>query len=379
MKKKILIINDYFLPAQKAGGIVKSIDNMIKLISIKYDFYICTRSHDVADKKNFIEAKEGKWFYNSDYSAFYIRNFFDYLNFLSELISERYYKIYFNSVFSFWFSFLPIIFIRLMRNRSSSNKIIVAPRGELMSGAIMLKNNKKLFFLAFAKKINLYRDVIWHASNQMEQNSIVNVFGKLQNIKIAQDVSSRIKFSFDSKKIALASKLQLTFVSRVTPKKNLYFLLQVLTHISFPLSLTIVGSLEDQKYWKRCVIIIKKLPKNIDVDVIGPVNYFEVNKFYLSADILALPTLGENFGHVFVEAMMAGTCILTSNHNIWEKKKVDAIICEELIIEAWVERLSKYFQKSVTEKINIRTNSQSFIQEFLDESNELCDNINLFK
>ena len=56
------------------------------------------------------------------------------------------------------------------------NKIIIAPRGETFDEALDFKKKKKSFYIEIAKKLNLYRDVYWHASTEVEKQSIVKIF-----------------------------------------------------------------------------------------------------------------------------------------------------------------------------------------------------------
>ena len=182
-KKKILVINDYFLPAQGAGGIVKSLKNSFEFLSDEYSFFVCTRAHDVGADEFFEEARRDAWFQGKNFKALYIKGLYDYLKFLIELRSNEYHKIYFNSVFSFWFSIFPILFLRL--------------------------TFRKPFY------------------GKLESKFIEKVFGSDVEIKQAQDLSTRNSLHFNAECVGLSSILKLTFVSRITPKKNLSFLLQV--------------------------------------------------------------------------------------------------------------------------------------------------------
>ena len=378
-KKKILVINDYFLPAQGAGGIVKSLKISFEFLSDEYSFFVCTRAHDVGADEFFEEARRDAWFQGKNFKALYIKGLYDYLKFLIELRSNEYHKIYFNSVFSFWFSIFPILFLRLTSRKPFYGKVIIAPRGELMDGALNTRKYKKKLFLGITKIVNMYSNVSWHSSNQLESKFIEKVFGSDVEIKQAQDLSTRNSLHFNAECVGLSSILKLTFVSRITPKKNLSFLLQVLRKCDFPISLTIVGPSEDPIYWEICERGIKDLPKNITVEVIGPVDYEQVDQYYLNADLLALPTLGENFGHVFVEAMTAGAGLITSKNNIWSTSGLESIMCEELIINSWVKKLKFYFEKSTLAKIKMRNEIQLFVCKKIHDSDDLTQNIELFR
>jgi glycosyltransferase involved in cell wall biosynthesis len=348
-------------------------------LSDEFSFFVCTRAHDVGADEFFEEARRKAWFCTKDFKVFYIKGLYDYLKFLFELRSNEYHKIYFNSVFSFWFSIIPILFLRITSSKSFFDKVIIAPRGELMTGALNTRKYRKTIFLGIMKIVNMYSNVTWHSSNQLETKFIKKTFGSDARIKEAQDLSVRTNLYFNTELVGLSSVLKLVFVSRITPKKNLSFLLKVLKKCDFPIFLTVVGPAEDQNYWEICQRGIQDLPKNISVEVVGPVTYEKVNKYYLNADLLALPTLGENFGHVFVEAMMAGAGLITSKNNIWSSSGLKSIMCEELIIDTWVKKLKFYFKKSSLDKIKMRNEVQLFIHKKLHDSDDLTQNIELFR
>ena len=52
-KKQILIFNQYFYPATKAGGPVKSLKLLRDLLKFKFDISIFTSSFDIDGKKVF--------------------------------------------------------------------------------------------------------------------------------------------------------------------------------------------------------------------------------------------------------------------------------------------------------------------------------------
>src|SRR5690606_19890907 len=94
---------------------------------------------------------------------------------------------------------------------------------------LKLKSVKKRTFLGAARAAALYRDVIWKASAEAEADEIRNVFGKGLKVLIAPDLPPReilpnIEVSKKPEKRPGAAKF--IFVSRITPKKNLDFLLR---------------------------------------------------------------------------------------------------------------------------------------------------------
>ena len=70
---------------------------------------------------------------------------------------------------------------------------------------------------------------------------------------------------------------------------------------------------------------MKLLPQNIKVKFYGPLKSEHVNQTLQQNDILILPSLGENYGHIINEAFSVGTPVIISDKTPWtnlQKKKI---------------------------------------------------------
>ena len=83
------------------------------------------------------------------------------------------------------------------------------------------------------------------------------------------------------------------------------------------IQLNIHGPLEDKGYWTECQKIIDSLPRNVQVRYRGEVVYDRVIEVLADHDLFFFPTLGENFGHVILEALVAGCPVVTSDRTPW--------------------------------------------------------------
>jgi glycosyltransferase involved in cell wall biosynthesis len=111
--------------------------------------------------------------------------------------------------------------------------------------------------------------------------------------------------------------VKLTFVSRISPKKNLDWALDLLQDIDGNVVFEIYGPENEHEYAQRCHAIAEKLPGNIRVAWNGPLSYEKVNHAFASAHFFLFPTKGENFGHVIFESLAAGTPVLLSDQTPW--------------------------------------------------------------
>jgi glycosyltransferase involved in cell wall biosynthesis len=116
-----------------------------------------------------------------------------------------------------------------------------------------------------------------------------------------------------------AGELKIACISRMAPKKNIHYLLELLhglpAHIN--LSLTLRGEFESSQYLEQCQAIKSRLPSNITVSFDGVIENERIEAFLQQQHIFALPTLGENFGHAIFEALRAGRPVLISDQTPW--------------------------------------------------------------
>ena len=320
MKPRILIFCDYYLPGHKSGGGMWTVVNLVERFSDRFEFHIVTRNHDGReDKRPYSDVRTGEWNEVGNASVFYVNSQMISQRRFAELIAEVKPDIVFlNSVFA-----TPAVkFLALRRrNRLYDMPVILAPCGELAPAALKLKSVKKRAFLGAARAAALYRDVIWKASAEAEADEIRNVFGKDVTVLIAPDLPPRAilpNLDVTKKPEKQRGAAKFIFVSRITPKKNLDFLLRSMATLNKgEIDLEIVGPAEDKGYWGECRQLIARLPPNINVSISGAMRYEEVLERLTQAHYFVLPTRNENFGYVFVEAMAAGCPLIISDRTIW--------------------------------------------------------------
>lgn len=113
--------------------------------------------------------------------------------------------------------------------------------------------------------------------------------------------------------------LNLVFLGRIDPVKNLELLVQSLNRVSFPYQLILIGDGEPG-YVKR-ILNLSTAPKQIVQ--LGPVYDHRKYQYLSDADLLVLVSHSENFGNVVIEAMSQGTPVLLSRQvglSAWVRK-----------------------------------------------------------
>jgi glycosyltransferase involved in cell wall biosynthesis len=380
-KPKILIICDYYLPGYKSGGGMRTIVNTVDLLSEKFDFKIATRDHDgKLDKKTYTTVKINQWndFQNSQ--VFYLAKSSVKILMIYKLIRQvRPEKIYTNSLFS---PLAICVLILKKFNLILSADLIIAPCGELSENALKLKSLKKKVFLSLTKILKLNQNIIWKASSEREALEIKKAKGKSGITFVAPDlIPGKILENFDlsAKPEKIAGAARLVFVSRFVKIKNFKWILEFLPEISGDLIIDIYGPLEDTEYWKECSEIIKTLPKNIKVESRGSVKHEDVGKTLLNYHFFILPSLSENFGHIFLEALAAGCPLIISDKTPWKNLKNKSIGWDLNIEnkEEWVSKLMYCINMDGKAYRAMSIKSRMFAEEWVNDKSivEATENI----
>jgi glycosyltransferase involved in cell wall biosynthesis len=243
--------------------------------------------------------------------------------------------LYLNGVFAKRFSIYPMSLRKL--GLIPQRPVVIASRGELSAGALALKSHKKRLFLSIAKLTGLYEQplVTWQASTADEEADIRRVaIDRLGRSSVRTRIASNLAVGPRSiaedpawavggsaispgHHMKKPGHLNLIFVARISPMKNLVGLLAALKSVRGDVRLTVHGPLEDRLYWQLCLKAIQELPAHVEVAYGGPLEHTEVTATIARHQLFALPTFGENFGHVIAEALLAGCPVLTTDATPW--------------------------------------------------------------
>lgn len=324
-KPRILVFVAYYLPGYKAGGPLRTIENMVERLHDQFEFRIVTRDRDVDDCAPYSGVQVATWQKVGNAYVYYLPE-----NELISLGSLRHHIdtfefdiVYLNS----HFDTTSIVYLLLRRLRLiPRTPLIIAPRGELSTGALSLKSFKKRFYIVLAKILGLFGDVKWQASSMYEKNEIRSIYSKA-NVHIASNLPPKkyLQYTEYTKPYKQPNTARLIYISRITPKKQLHFALELLSQLDKPVQFDIYGPIRDKKYWFLCEQIIGNLPSHIKVTYRGSIPYEKVVSTFSEHHFFFFPTLSENYGHVILEALVAGCPVLTSNGTPWrhlEEKEI---------------------------------------------------------
>lgn len=374
---KILTFVSFFLPGYKAGGPIRTLDNLFCRLSAKgYDFSVVTSDRDLGDKSPYMGCDSGKWHEKKGYSVFYATNGIQGLvHILKCLYKDNSDIVYLNSFFSIKFSIIPL-FIMLLRGKS----IILAPRGEFSRGALQIKPLRKKLYISLFKIAGIYRSVHFQASSDFERDDIISVIGEKCKVYIASDIpSTPLSFS-EQVNCSDEGYIRMVFLSRVSPIKNLDFALDVLYDVTANVKFDIYGPIASQGYWRKCLDKIEALPSNVIVQYKGIVHPGMVQNVLNAYDLFFLPTKGENYCHAITEAFMSGVLVLIPDTTPWLQLAEQGIgwnipLNQKVDFVNVIETLSRLpSQKKRERKVHVST----WAKEFFSGEKELQDNIAMF-
>lgn len=319
MKPKILIFINWYKPGFKAGGPIRSISNLVDHLYDTMDIYVVTTDTDYLSASPYSTIKENTWVNVDNASVNYLSK--DKINFstINTLIREVNPDIvYCNSLYSFYFTLTPLYIAKKLKIKS-----ILAVRGMLSKGSLSVKNKKKKLFLIVVKLFGLFKKCIFHSTNISEYEDIATEFPK-HKIIIAQNLPEKNISPFHSKDKEIG-KLKIVSIGRIAPEKNTLYAIKVLKKVTQQIEFDIYGPIYSNVYWNKCKEEINLLPSNIVVNYNGIIEHDKINETLKKYHGLFLPSTGENFGHIIIEAMINSCIPLISDKTPWnnlEEKNV---------------------------------------------------------
>jgi glycosyltransferase involved in cell wall biosynthesis len=163
-------------------------------------------------------------------------------------------------------------------------------------------------------------------------------------------------------------QLRAVFASRIAPTKNLLFLLEVLAGCGGRVHLDIIGPLEDRGYWGRCRSLIERLPANVTVAYVGEAAHADLQRRLSTYDLMVLPTRGENFGHIVVEALAAGCPVLLSDRTPWRHLAAQGVGWDvALDREAWAGAIGECLALDADDHLAMRSRAREYARRVWQE------------
>ena len=326
---RILVLIDHYLPGTNTGGAVRTLAATVERLGDEFEFVVVTSDRDRGDTEPYpgaaaVPARIGKaevhyrpsrrlraaplsaLLRRLDPDVIFLNGFFSRTG-VSTLLARR-------------------------AGRVARIPVILAPRGDFSPGALWLKRYKKRPYVRFTRCLGLCRGITWQATNECEAGHIRSAFGGGRvadglRIAVARDLVAGVETAMAAGPAVDAQAAigrgkrpgaaRIVFLSRISRKKNLDGAIRLLGRVAGEVEFDIYGPVEDAGYWRECLRLLDELPRNVRAAYRGPVEADRVSEVLSGYHLLLLPTKGENFGHVILEALMAGCPVLVSDETPW--------------------------------------------------------------
>jgi len=310
---RILAVVEWYPPAYKAGGPIRSVHNLMQLLRAQTNHHlevVCS-DRDLGSDST-LEGIQPDTPLQQDGVVVTYRSSTSREWWLDKLRGTEGSPgpdvVYLNSLFSVPFALHP-----LMAAQALGIPVVLAPRGMLGAGALAIKPFKKRVFLRVARALGWFRKVRWHASTEVERGEILAHFPRARvhtalNVPLVQ-----------ANALALKSEGPVTWImlGRVQQKKNLHFALEALQNVDLKgrrLRVDLVGPAEAEAYLQMLLGMSKP---GLEVRHVGAVPPHELGPLWERSHALLMPTTHENFGHAVVEAWAHGRPVLLSDQTPW--------------------------------------------------------------
>ncbi len=379
-KKKILVLVDWYLPGYRAGGPIRSCSNLVAHLRSEFEFSVVTRDTDYLSTQPYENIKSDSWNMMEDgVRVFYLsKRSLGIRNIKKILKEEEYDVLYLNSLYSFYFTLVPLLFSKFGAKRF---KIILAPRGMLARGALSKKPFKKKLFIMVSKLFTLFSHISWQASSTNESDDIKRVFGSSAQINIAMNLPQNVDAEFTGRPKS-GGTAKFVYVARVAKEKNLLATFDFFQKVTpaDSIAFEIYGPIDGDDYWKQCEAAMNQLPAHITASYQGVADHTNVRKILSDNHFLLLPTLGENFGHVILEALSVGCPVIISDRTPWsnlEEKNIgwDISLSEP---QQFVSTINKCVSMSQEEYDVLAENAYNLAKLHIDNKDTIEQNRALF-
>jgi len=359
-----LVYAPFFPPATDGGGPIRSLSAFVVNAPTSWTLSVATSDRDLgaADR---LTVPSNIWSSWRDVPTLYasvdrLRGLF---NLWQPILTRTPDVLYVNSFFNWKFSLVPQLVTRLARPRV---RMVVATRGEMGAGALGRRNAKKVLLLTLYRALRLHRRVVFHASSEMERRDIERSLGSDIEVLVRRN-ETLLPPTAQTSQVPPDSRI--VFVGRVVPHKGLELLLQALTSVSGSVRLDVFGAEEDRAYAARCRDLADA--SRHDVTFHGSTEHGKILEAVRAATLLALPTAGENFGHVIVESLSVGCPVVVADTTPWSARLLEhggGVVVDQATPEAWAQAVSSVLSLVPEEQTTMRQRAADAYDSWQEEA-----------
>ncbi|MBK9175767.1 MAG: glycosyltransferase family 4 protein [Flavobacteriales bacterium] len=314
-KPSVLAFIDWYKPFYKAGGPVRSLVNLVDHLHDQVDFHIVTGDRDYTEQTSPKDLIRDQWTTaDKDERVWHASPERRSLKQWRSLLEERPWDaVYINGLYSKWSTIAPLWLLRRSKQRR-----IVAVRGMLAMGPMRQSAAKKRAFLLAMKTTGCFKGVEFQATNTEEAEDIKRWIGRGVKVHLVPNLGRKVEAREPVRIAKRPGELRLVSVGRIAPEKNTLFAIERLAGLKGEVRFDLYGTVYEAAYAQRCQDAAARLPANITVEFHGHVEQDQVARVISDGHAVFMPSVGENFGHTMLEALVAGRPLLISDRTPWK-------------------------------------------------------------
>ena len=364
--RKILILTGRYLPGFRDGGPVRSIVNLTQWFGDEYDIRIMCLDRDHGDLTAYPDiTPEG---YNAVGKAkvWYTRSFLP--EDIARLAGDAD-VVYCCGPYGNYARQA----MHLKKKGLFLAPLYIASMGSFSPEAFKIKGLKKRLFISYMKMAHLFDDITWSVTSAREEEELKAIVGPDCRCVIATDLPRR--GTTEHTYVKEAGALKLAFISRISRKKNLSAVPDILHRMSddVKVKLDIYGPGEDMDYLHACMHKLDELKKShpgCKWEYKGEADSEKIPEIFAGYDAFIFPTLGENYGHVIAESLSAGCIPVISDTTPWLEldDKNCGYVCRLGDNSAFARSLEELVAMSEEELTVKRDNCYKYINEVNESS-----------
>lgn len=302
-----------YLPGYKYGGPVQTVKNMTDCLGQEYDFRVLTVDRDYGDDTPYPNISYSQWNIIGNTKIWYVKP----KGFKKEIVRQLEKEVDMLYVFGCFEDYARLVMY--MKKRGELSKpVVMAPMGCFSPGAFRIKYVKKKTYITLCKALGWFRNVVWCVTGEQDRHDVWRIIGKDSVCYLAENIPRRMEH-MPSPVPKEKGALRVVFISRISPKKNLDYAIEILQKVKGNVVFDIYGVLEDQAYFSLCQEKMLALPENVVCQYHGGVEPHRTLELFEQYHVFLFPTKGENFGHVIYEAMAGGCIPVISDQCPWKE------------------------------------------------------------
>jgi glycosyltransferase involved in cell wall biosynthesis len=315
-RKRILVAAEWFPPAFRAGGPVRSVANLVEVLGETHEVFVVAGAYDLGLNTP-LEVPHNTWIEHPWGQVQYLTRDRWQSGLWHHLLVETLQPdvLYVNSLYARFFALMPV----RTALKCPDMQVVLAPRGMLGAGSLAIKPVKKRIFLQVSRWLGWFDEVVWHATSEAERADIRAQFPEAR-VKVAPNLPTAPRAIAEPRR---SDRWTLVAVGRMHRIKNLAFGVKALAKalrnapLPRPIELLLIGPAEDADCLAEVLAAGAGVP-GLTIRHEGALPPDAVSKALSTAHFLLMPSRHENFGHAIVEAWAHGCPVLLSDRTPWK-------------------------------------------------------------